>query len=51
MSGQQQIAENNSKMALTVNNIALGIGLALTVVYIVCVVVVAVNGQQETTPP
>ncbi|XP_051721060.1 synapse differentiation-inducing gene protein 1-like [Ctenopharyngodon idella] len=51
MSGQQQIAENNSKMALTVNHIALGIGLALFVVYIACVIVVSVNSQQEITPP
>jgi len=47
MSGQQQIAERNSKMARTVNHIALGIGLALLVVYIVCIIVV----EQQTTPP
>ncbi|XP_067304098.1 interferon-induced transmembrane protein 1-like [Pseudorasbora parva] len=39
MSGQQQIAEKNSKMALTVNHVALGIGLALLVLYIVLAVV------------
>jgi len=49
MSGQQQIAERNSKMARTVNHIALGIGLAVIVVYIACIIVV--HSKQQTTPP
>lgn len=51
MSGQQQIAEKNSKMALTVNHIALGIGLAVFVLYIVYIIVVVVNVKQQPTPP
>ncbi|KAK9961390.1 hypothetical protein ABG768_009180 [Culter alburnus] len=49
MSGQQQIAEKNSKMARIMNHIALGIGLALIVVYIVYFVVV-VKHHHKTSP-
>lgn len=51
MTGQQQIAEKNSKMARTFNHIALGIGLALFVLYIVYIIVVVVNSNHQTTPP
>nr|XP_055067142.1 uncharacterized protein LOC129448641 [Misgurnus anguillicaudatus] len=45
MSGHRQEAENSSRMALTLNNVALGIGLTLIVVYIICVIVINVNQQ------
>ncbi|XP_056331248.1 synapse differentiation-inducing gene protein 1-like [Danio aesculapii] len=50
MSGQQQLAESNSKMARTLNHTALGIGLALLVFYIIYVAVVVTNTQHSTDP-
>ncbi|XP_055067203.2 uncharacterized protein [Misgurnus anguillicaudatus] len=39
MTGQPQIAEKNSKMALTLNHVALGIGLTIIVLYITIIIV------------
>jgi len=50
MSGQQQIAERNSKMARTVNHIALGIGLAVLVSYTIYIIFVVVPHKHQTTP-
>lgn len=41
MSGQPQMAERSSKMALTLNHVALGIGLTFIVLYIVLINVTA----------
>lgn len=49
MSGQQQIAEKNSKMARMMNHIALGIGLAIIVAYIVYFVV-AIKHDHKKSP-
>lgn len=51
MTGQQQIAEKNSKMARTFNHIALGIGLAIFVLYIVYIIVVVVHSKQQQPTP
>ncbi|XP_055067126.2 uncharacterized protein [Misgurnus anguillicaudatus] len=39
ISGHQQIAEKNSRMARILNHTALGIGITCTVLYIICIVV------------
>ncbi|KTG06021.1 hypothetical protein cypCar_00018972 [Cyprinus carpio] len=47
MSGQQQLAERNSKMAFTLNNTALGIGIVIAVLYITLIIV---NNKNQTDP-
>ncbi|XP_051576237.1 interferon-induced transmembrane protein 1-like [Myxocyprinus asiaticus] len=50
ISGQQQIAEKNSKTARTLNHAALGIGLAFLVVYIIIIVIVNVTYYNRYSP-
>ncbi|RXN20635.1 synapse differentiation-inducing gene protein 1-like [Labeo rohita] len=47
MSGQQQLAETNSKMALNLNHTALGIGIVIMVLYITLIVV---NSKHQPHP-
>ncbi|XP_016339412.1 synapse differentiation-inducing gene protein 1-like [Sinocyclocheilus anshuiensis] len=45
-SGQRELAERNSKTALTLNHAALALGLILIVLYIICQVVLFKNVNQ-----
>ncbi|XP_059364791.1 synapse differentiation-inducing gene protein 1-like isoform X1 [Carassius carassius] len=46
-SGQQELAEKNSKTALTLNHFALALGLIFIVLYIIFQVVLFKNGNQH----
>ncbi|KAI7806926.1 synapse differentiation-inducing gene protein 1-like [Triplophysa rosa] len=50
VSGQQEIAEKNSRMARILNHTALGIGLAIFVLYIIYIIVMTVYFKQHTSP-
>ncbi|XP_055067143.1 uncharacterized protein [Misgurnus anguillicaudatus] len=43
MSGQQQLAEKNSRMARILNHTAVGLGITFIVVYIIIVIVYAIR--------
>ncbi|XP_052434049.1 synapse differentiation-inducing gene protein 1-like [Carassius gibelio] len=47
MSGQQQLAEQNSRMAFTLNNTALGIGIVILVLYVTLIIV---NTKHHSNP-
>ncbi len=47
MSGQQHLAESNSKMAFTLNNTALGIGIVIFVLYVTLIIV---NTKNQSNP-
>ncbi|XP_016394108.1 synapse differentiation-inducing gene protein 1-like [Sinocyclocheilus rhinocerous] len=47
MSGQQQLAERNSKLAFTLNNTALGIGIVFLVLYVTLIIV---NSKNHSNP-
>ncbi|KAF4102817.1 synapse differentiation-inducing gene protein 1-like [Onychostoma macrolepis] len=47
MSGQQQLAERSSKMAFTLNNTALGIGIVILVLYVTLIIV---NNKNQSNP-
>ncbi len=47
MSGQQQLAERNSKMAFTLNNTALGIGIVILVLYVTLIIT---NTKHQSHP-
>lgn len=47
MSGQQNLAERNSKMAFTLNNTALGIGIVILVLYVTLIIV---NSKHQSHP-
>lgn len=47
MSGQQQLAERNSKMAFTLNNTALGVGIVILMLYVTLIIV---NTKNQSHP-